>query len=128
MGSSWSRRRHRGQVTDSDHTRLLHALLTAVVDLDELPHPRHAGRVLLAAAVAGKSCSDDAVARAASRPVAAVREVLPTMLDRCLHVPALLKATVNRHPLGTTYTGIRLTGEGQRRVLLMKDCLTHWLL
>ena len=96
-----------------DHTRLLRTLLSAVTDLDELPHPRHAGRLLLAAAVAGKSCSDDAVARTASMPVAAVREVLPATLDRCLHVPAMLKATVNRHPLGTTYTGIRLTGEGQ---------------
>ena len=27
-------------MTDSDHTRLLRALLMAVVDLDELPHPR----------------------------------------------------------------------------------------
>ena len=96
-----------------------------MTDLDELPHPWHAGRVLLAAAVEGKGCSDDAVARAASMPVAAVRDVLPSMLDRCLHVPALLKATVNRHPLGTTYTGIRLTGEGQRRVLLMLDYLTR---
>lgn len=50
---------------DGDHTRLLRALLSAVTDLDELPHPRHAGRVLLAAAVEGKGCSDDAVARAA---------------------------------------------------------------
>ena len=108
-------------MTDQDHTRLLRAMLTAVVDLDELPHPRHAGRVLLAAAVAGKSCSDDAVARVASMPVAAVREVLPSMLDRCLHVPALLTAKANRTPAGTLYTGIRLTGEGQRRVLLLRD-------
>ena len=108
-----------------DHTRLLRALLTAVVDLDELPHPRHAGRVLLAAAVAGRGCSDDAVALNASMPVADVRAVLPSMVDRCLHVPALLTFTVNRHPLGTTYTGIRLTGEGQRRVLFMQDALTR---
>lgn len=47
---------------DDDHTRLLWAVLTAVVDLNELPHPRHAGRVLLAAAVAGSGVSDDAVA------------------------------------------------------------------
>ena len=108
-----------------DHTQLLRAMLTVVVDLDELPHPRHAGRVLLATAVAGKSCSDDAVARAASMPVAVVREIIPTMLDRCLHVPALLAAKANRTPAGTLYTGIRLTGEGQRRVLLMRDCLTR---
>jgi hypothetical protein len=107
-------------VKDSDHTRILRALLTAVMDLDELPHSRHAGRVLLAAAVAGKSCSDDAVARVASMPVAAVRVVLPMMLDRCLHVPALLTAKANRTPAGTLYTGIRLTSEGQHRVLLMR--------
>ena len=46
-----------------DQTRLLRALLSAVTDLDELPHPRHAGRLLLAAAVEGKGCSDDAVVR-----------------------------------------------------------------
>lgn len=56
-------------MTDGKYTRLLRALLSAVVDLDELPHQRHAGRVLLAAAVAGPGCSDDAVARAASLPV-----------------------------------------------------------
>ena len=112
-------------MTDGDHTRLLRALLTAVVDLDDLPHPGPAGRVLLAAAVAGKSCSDDAVARTTSLPVDAVREIIPTMLERCLHVPALLVAKANRTPAGTLYTGIRLTGEGQRRVLLMRDCLTR---
>ena len=32
-------------MTDSDHTPLLRALLTAVMDLDELPHSRHAGRM-----------------------------------------------------------------------------------
>ena len=106
-----------------DYTRPLRALLTAVVVLDDLPHPRHAGRVLLAAAVEGKGCSDDAVARAASMPVAIVRDVLSTMLDRCLHVPALLVAKANHTPAGTLYTGIRLTGEGQRRVLLLRDCL-----
>ena len=89
-------------MTDSYHTRFLRALLTAVVDLDELPHPRHAGQLLLAAAVEGKGCSDDAVARAASMPVVAVRDVLPTMIDRCLHVPALLTAKTSRHHLGTT--------------------------
>ena len=104
-----------------DHARLLRAMLTAVVDLDELPHPRPAGRVLLAAAVAGKSCSDDAVARVALMPVDVVREVLPPMLDRCLHVPALLTAKANRTPAGTLCTGIRLTGEDQRRVLLLQD-------
>ena len=104
-----------------DHIRLLRTLLSAVTDLDELPHPRHAGRVLLAAAVAGKSCSDDAVARAASLPIDAVREIIPAMIDRCLHVPALLTAKANRTPAGTLYTRIRLTGEGQRRVLLPRD-------
>ena len=44
-------------------------------------------------------------------PVAAVREILPSMMERCQHVPALLAAKVNRHPLGTTYGSIRLTGE-----------------
>jgi hypothetical protein len=43
----------------------------------------------------------------------------------CLHVPALLAAKANRTPAGTLYTGIRLTGEGQRRVLLVGDCLIH---
>ena len=108
-----------------DHTRLLRAMLTAVVDFDDLPHPRHAGRVLLAAAVASSGVSDDAVARAASMPVAAVREILPAMVDRCLHIPALLTAKANRTPAGTLYTGIRLTGEGQRRVLLMRDYLVR---
>ena len=108
-----------------DHTRLLRALLSAVVDLDELPHPRHTGRVLLAAAVAGKSCSDDAVARSASMPVDAVRAIIPAMVDRCLHVPALLTAKANRTPAGTLYTGIRLTGEGQRRVLVLRDNLAR---
>ena len=55
-----------------DHTRLLRALLSAVTDLNELPHPRHAGRLLLTAAVEGKGCSDDAVALAPSMPVAIV--------------------------------------------------------
>ena len=81
-------------LTKDDQTRLLRALLSAVTDLDELPHPGPAGRVLLAAVVAGKSCSDDAVARAASMPVDAVREIIPALVDRCLHVPALLTAKV----------------------------------
>lgn len=54
-------------------------------------------------------------------PVAAVREIIPTMVDRCLQVPALLTAKANRTPAGTLYTEIRLTGEGQRRVLLLRD-------
>ena len=69
----------------------------------------------------GKGCSDDAVARAASMPVDALRNVLPSMLERCLHVPALLTAKANRTQAGTLYTGIRLAGEGQRRVLLLRD-------
>ena len=44
----------------------------------------------MAAAAEGKGCSDAAEARAASMPFAAVRDVLPSMLDRYLHVPALL--------------------------------------
>ena len=111
--------------TTDDHTRLLRALVTAVVDLDDRPHPRHAGRVLLAAAVAGNGASDDAVARVASMPVDAVRAIIPAMVDRCLHVPAVLTAKANRTPAGTLYTGIRLTGEGQRRVLLMRDYLVR---
>ena len=79
--------------------------------------------MLLAAAVAGRSCSDSVVARTVSLPIDAVREIIPSMVDRCLHVPALLVAKANRTPAGTLYTGIRLTGEGQRRVLLMRDCL-----
>ena len=109
----------------NDHTRLLRALLTAFVELNELPHPRHAGRVLLAAAVAGNGASDDAVAHVASMPVAVVREIIPAMIDRYLHVPALLVAKANRTPAGTLYTGIRLTGEGQRRVLLLRDNLAR---
>jgi hypothetical protein len=46
--------------------------------------------VLLGAAVAGNSCSDDAVARVASMPVEAVPPIIPAMVDRCLEVPALL--------------------------------------
>jgi hypothetical protein len=70
----------------------------------------------MAAAVEGKGCSDDAGARDASMPVVAVRDVLPSMLDRCLHVPALLTARPNRHLLGTTDIGMRLKGEGQRMI------------
>ncbi len=47
-----------------DHTRLLRGLLAAVNDLDALPHESPVGRVMPAAAVAGRSCSDDAVALA----------------------------------------------------------------
>jgi hypothetical protein len=47
------------------------------------------------------------------------------MFDRCLHVPALLTVKANRTPAGTLYTGIRLTGEGQRRVLLLRDYVVH---
>ena len=90
-------------MTDDEPTRLLRGLLSAHTDLDVLPHAGPAGRVMLAAAVAGKGCSDDAVARAASMPVDAVRHIIPTMLDRCLHVPALLTTKANRTPLGTTW-------------------------
>ena len=107
--------------TTDDYIRLLRALLTAMVALNELPHTRYAGRVLLASAVGGHGCADDTVARIACVPVETVREILPSMLDRCLHVPALLTAKANRTPAGTLYTGIRLTSEGQRRVLLIRD-------
>ena len=68
----------------------------------------------MASAVAGTGCSDDAVARAALMPVAAVREVLPSMLDRCLHVLALLKAKANRTRPGrsTRGSGSRVRGNG----------------
>ena len=106
---------------DDEHTRLLRGLLAAHTDLDVLPHAGPAGRVMLAAAVAGPGCSDNAVALNASMPVAAVREILPSMLEQCQHVPALLTAKANRTPAGTLFTGIRLTGEGQRRMLLVRD-------
>ena len=106
-----------------DHTALMRGLLSAVTALDELPHPRQAGRVLLAAALAGKGCSDDAVASLASMPVAVVRDVIPTMLVRCLIVPALLGARTNAHPLGINYSNIRVTADGQRRLISMRDHL-----
>ena len=58
-------------MTDDDHARLLRGLLAAHTDLDVLPHAGPAGRVMLAAAVAGKGCSDDAVAHTASMRVVA---------------------------------------------------------
>ena len=86
-----------------------------MTDLDELPHLGPTGRVLLAAAVAGNGASDDAVARAASMPVAIVRDVLLSMLDRCLHVPVLLVAKVNRHPARTIDTGHSLVRHSSER-------------
>ena len=112
-------------MTDDSRTRFLRGLLAAVGSLDALPHGGPAGRVMLAAAVAGKGCSDDAIALAASMPVTEVREVLPSMLERCQHVPALLAAKVNRHPLGITFSGIRLTGEAERRLRKFEDYLTR---
>ena len=112
-------------MVDDSRTKFLRGLLAAVTDLDVLPHAGPAGRVMLAAAVAGKGCSDDALALAASMPVAAVREILPSMMERCQHVPALLAAKVIRHPLGTTYTGIRLTGEAERRLRKFQEYLTR---
>ena len=106
---------------DDDHIRLLRGLLAAHTDLDVLPHAGPAARVMLAAAVAGKGCSDDAIAHAASMPVATVREILPSMLERCQHIPALLTAKVNRHPLGTTYTDVRLRREAQSRVIKLRE-------
>ena len=110
-------------MTEYASGRFLRGLLAAVTDLDALPHTGPAGRVMLAAAVAGKGCSDDAIALAASMPVATVREILPSMMERCQHVPALLAAKVNRHPLGTTYTGIRLTEDAERRLRKAQDYL-----
>ena len=81
---------------------------------------------MLAAAVAGPGCSDDTVAFNASMPVAAVREILPSMLERCQHVPALLTAKANMVPGYTvTFTGIRLTGEATRRLRKARDDLTQ---
>ena len=110
---------------DDDHTWALRGLLAAVSDLAEVPHAGPVGRVLLAVAVAGKGCSDDTVARSASMPVDAVREVLPSMLVRCLQVPPLLTAKANPHRLGLTYSGIRLTGEGSRRIIKLREYLTR---
>ena len=112
-------------MTDDEPTRLLRGLLEAVTSLDALPHGGPAGRVMLAAAVAGRGCSDDAIALAASMPVGEVREILPSMLERCQHVPALLAAKVNRHPLGISFTGIRLMGEAERRLRKFQDYLTR---
>lgn len=113
-------------MTDDDHTRLLRGLLAAHTDLDVLPHTGPAGRVMLAVAVAGPSCSDDAIAHAASMPVAAVREILPSMMERCQHVPALLTAKANMVPgYAVTFTGIRLTGEASRRLRKARDYLTQ---
>ena len=56
-------------------------------------------------------------------PIAVARDVIPTMLVRCLHAPPLLAAKTNRHPLGTTYTNIRITADGQRRLIGMRDHL-----
>ena len=110
---------------DDDLTKLPRGLLASVVDLDVLPHPGPAGQVMLAAAVAGNGCSDDAIARAGSMPVAAVRKILPSMLEQCLHVPALLTAKANRTPAGVIYTGVRLTGEANRRLRKARDYLTR---
>ena len=113
-------------MADDEHTRLLRGLLAAHTDLDVLPHAGPAGRVLLAAAVAGPGCSDDTVALNASLPVAAVREILPSMLERCQHVPALLTAKANIVPgYAVTFSGIRLTGEANRRLRKARDYLTR---
>lgn len=96
-----------------------------MVAFNELPHPRYAGRVLLATAFADGVCSDVAVARTAAIPVEKIREIIPSMLDRCLRVPALLEAKKTRTASGTRYEGIRLTAEGQRRVGVLR---TVWLI
>jgi hypothetical protein len=113
-------------MTDDDHTRLLRGLLAAITDLDVLPHAGPVGRVMLAAAVAGNGCSDDAIAHAASMPVAVVREILPSMMKRCQHVPALLTAKATIVPgYPVTFSGIRLTGEANRRLRKARDYLTR---
>ena len=109
----------------ADHTKLKLGLLDATVALAELPHAGQVGRILLAVAVNGKGCSDDAISLSASLPIAVVREVLPSMLERCLHVPPLLTAKANPHRLGLTYSGIRLTGEGSRRIIKLREYLTR---
>ena len=110
---------------DDDQTRLLRGLLAAVDGLCALPHSGQVRRVLLAVAAARGGCSDGEVAFNASLPVAAVRGGIAAMLDRCRHVPALLTAKTNRHPLGTTYTGIRLIGDAARRRRKIRDYLTR---
>ena len=111
---------------DGEPTQRLHGLLAAVTDLDALPHAGPAGRVMLAAAVAGKGCSDDTIARLASMTVTAVREILPSMMERCQHVPALLAAKATLAPGGAiVFSGIRLTGEATRRLLKLQDYLTR---
>ena len=57
-----------------DYTLLMRGLLSAVTALDELPHPRPAGRLLLAAALAGKGANDDAVASLASMRLKPLKE------------------------------------------------------
>ena len=111
---------------NDDHTAVLRALMNVVTDLDELPHPRAAGRILLGAAVAGKGCSDDAVARTASMAIEAVRYVIPTMLDRRLHVPPLLVAEATWASSGVMiYTGIRLTEEAERRLMHLREYIAR---
>ena len=106
-----------------DHTVLLRGLLAAVTDLSALPHSGQVGRVLLAAAVAGRGCLDDEVAFNALMPVAAVRQILPSRLERCQHVPALLAAKATFAPRGAIiFSGIRLTGEAERR---SRDAAMH---
>ena len=81
---------------------------------------------MLAVAVAGKGCSDDAVARTASMPVELVRSVIPSMLERCQHVPALLVAKANRTPAGTIFSGIRLSEEAERCLRHLQDMIRAW--
>ena len=105
----------------NDDTKVLHGLLAATVALADLPHPGQVGRVLLGAAIAGRGCSDDMVAKVASLPIDVVRNVMPAMLERCQQVPALLVAKANRTPAGTIYTGIRLSEEAERRLMHLRD-------
>lgn len=63
------------------------------------------------------------MAMAASIPVEQIREIIPTMLVRCLQIPPLLTAKTNVHLMSTTYTAIRLTGEATRRMMRLRDYL-----
>ena len=84
-------------MTDDDHMKLLCGLLAAYTDLDVLPHTGPAGRVMLAAAVAGKGCSNNAIARAASMPVAAYPHAAihhPTSVARCSGVWAAVTTAI----------------------------------
>ena len=97
-----------------DHTDIIRGLLSSITALDGLPHPRPAGRLLLAVALAGKGANDDAVAGLASMPVAGARDVIPTML---------LGVSMSPPSSLPTRSGIRITADGQRHLINMRDHL-----